>query len=155
MTSVLHSGLQFPQWYSKLHTVETIRGIEVQWSLGAMLYHTRYMPLRDIQRRELMLQTKRLYNSRTRLPEVCEVALFVTALLFLGLILLSLHKASLLCTTHRVRAALNQHRRSLSMPTSWTKPRSSSIFTNLLPASIADRSNGRNLLPLYSSSGEQ
>ena len=48
MTVVLHKGLKFPKDFKKLTTVQMIKGKEVQWTLGAILYRTRFMPLRDM-----------------------------------------------------------------------------------------------------------
>lgn len=46
MTSVFHDGLKFPKEYDGLTTVQMIEGKEVQWTLGAILYRTRFLPLR-------------------------------------------------------------------------------------------------------------
>jgi len=43
---VLHEGLNFPESGKKLTNVQTINGAEVQWALGALIYRTRYLPLR-------------------------------------------------------------------------------------------------------------
>lgn len=57
MTTVLHKGLRFPSGYKGLKTAQLINGKEVQWSLGALLYRTRFLPLRDM-RAEDVLSTK-------------------------------------------------------------------------------------------------
>ena len=49
MTTVLHKGLRFPDGYKGLKTVQLINGKEVQWSLGALLYRTRFLPLRNMK----------------------------------------------------------------------------------------------------------
>lgn len=49
MTTVLHDGLKFPKSYKGLTTVQLIDGKEVQWTLGALLYRTRFLPLRDME----------------------------------------------------------------------------------------------------------
>lgn len=49
MTTVLHEGFKFPQNYSNLRSAFYIRGKEVQWTLGAILYRTRFLPLREVQ----------------------------------------------------------------------------------------------------------
>ncbi|CAG5105520.1 Oidioi.mRNA.OKI2018_I69.chr1.g2197.t1.cds [Oikopleura dioica] len=46
---VLHEGLNFPEEGKKLTNVQTIDGAEVQWALGALIYRTRYLPLRNAQ----------------------------------------------------------------------------------------------------------
>lgn len=49
MTSALHDGLKFPKDYHGLTTVQMIEGKEVQWTLGALLYRTRFLPLKDMR----------------------------------------------------------------------------------------------------------
>ena len=46
MSLVLHEGFGFPEERTVLHSTASINGCSVQWSLGALLYHTRYLPLR-------------------------------------------------------------------------------------------------------------
>jgi len=49
VTTVLHDGLNFPKDYDGLTTVQMIKGKELQWTLGALLYRTRFLPLRDME----------------------------------------------------------------------------------------------------------
>ncbi|KAG8441041.1 hypothetical protein GDO86_006687 [Hymenochirus boettgeri] len=49
MHEVFHTGFSFPSNYSNLKTVLQVYDKEVQWTLGAILYRTRFLPLRDIQ----------------------------------------------------------------------------------------------------------
>ncbi|KAM9810820.1 ectonucleoside triphosphate diphosphohydrolase 4 [Neosynchiropus ocellatus] len=49
MYEVLHSGFSFPTDYPNLKTALLVYDKEVQWTLGAILYRTRFLPLRDIQ----------------------------------------------------------------------------------------------------------
>ncbi|NXW43870.1 ENTP4 diphosphohydrolase, partial [Nyctiprogne leucopyga] len=49
MYEVFHSGFAFPVSYSNLKTALQVYDKEVQWTLGAILYRTRFLPLRDIQ----------------------------------------------------------------------------------------------------------
>ncbi|XP_036389097.1 ectonucleoside triphosphate diphosphohydrolase 7-like [Megalops cyprinoides] len=49
MYEVLHSGFRFPQDYPSLKTAQLVYDKEVQWTLGAMLFKTRFLPLRDLQ----------------------------------------------------------------------------------------------------------
>lgn len=46
MATVLHDGLHLPTNYKQLTTVQHVGDSEVHWSLGALLYKTRYYPLR-------------------------------------------------------------------------------------------------------------
>uniref|UniRef100_A0A5K3EVA9 Apyrase n=1 Tax=Mesocestoides corti TaxID=53468 RepID=A0A5K3EVA9_MESCO len=44
--NVLHTGFGFSQSYSNVHPIDSLSGIEVQWSLGALVY---YMQLPEFQ----------------------------------------------------------------------------------------------------------
>ncbi len=46
LSLVLHEGLGFPKDSISLHSVASMDGQSVQWALGALLYNTRYLPLR-------------------------------------------------------------------------------------------------------------
>lgn len=37
--NVLHSGFGFSRNYNNLHPIDKLAEIEVQWSLGAFIYH--------------------------------------------------------------------------------------------------------------------
>ncbi|KAM3830925.1 ectonucleoside triphosphate diphosphohydrolase 4 isoform 2-T3 [Vipera latastei] len=49
MYEVFHKGFGFPVNYNNLKTALQVYDKEVQWTLGAILYRTRFLPLRDIQ----------------------------------------------------------------------------------------------------------
>uniref|UniRef100_M3XWG1 nucleoside-triphosphate phosphatase n=2 Tax=Mustela putorius furo TaxID=9669 RepID=M3XWG1_MUSPF len=49
MFEVFHRGFSFPVNYKNLKTALQVYDKEVQWTLGAILYRTRFLPLRDIQ----------------------------------------------------------------------------------------------------------
>ncbi|XP_028651505.1 ectonucleoside triphosphate diphosphohydrolase 7-like [Erpetoichthys calabaricus] len=49
MYEVLHTGFKFPKDYSSLKTAQLVYDKEVQWTLGAILFKTRFLPLRDLQ----------------------------------------------------------------------------------------------------------
>nr|XP_033805505.1 ectonucleoside triphosphate diphosphohydrolase 4 isoform X3 [Geotrypetes seraphini] len=49
MYEVFHTGFSFPVDYHNLKTTLQIYDKEVQWTLGAILYRTRFLPLRTIQ----------------------------------------------------------------------------------------------------------
>ncbi|XP_064418998.1 ectonucleoside triphosphate diphosphohydrolase 7 [Latimeria chalumnae] len=53
MYEVLHSGFDFPLDYPNLHTAQLVYDKEVQWTLGAILYKTRFLPLRDLRQESL------------------------------------------------------------------------------------------------------
>ena len=46
LSVILHEGLGFPKDSISLHSVSRIDGQSVQWPLGALIYHTRFLPLR-------------------------------------------------------------------------------------------------------------
>lgn len=46
MYQVLHQGFRFPLDYPSLRTAQLVYDREVQWTLGAILYKTRFLPLR-------------------------------------------------------------------------------------------------------------
>lgn len=46
MFEVLHSGFRFPTNYARLTTAQLVDDKEVQWTLGAILFKTRFLPLR-------------------------------------------------------------------------------------------------------------
>ncbi|KAM8841822.1 ectonucleoside triphosphate diphosphohydrolase 7-like isoform 1-T1 [Synchiropus picturatus] len=50
---VLHSGFRFPADYPSLRTAQLVYDKEVQWTLGAILFKTRFLPLRDLQQEAL------------------------------------------------------------------------------------------------------
>lgn len=47
---LLHDGLHMPNSYNKYKSVLTLGGNNVQWTLGALLYRTRFFPLQSIER---------------------------------------------------------------------------------------------------------
>eukprot|EP00795_Rhopilema_esculentum_P011964 gene11964-2540_t len=58
MTTVLHYGLKFPRGYRGLTSALMVNGKEIQWTLGAMLYRTRFMPLRKIRKTTFYTSSK-------------------------------------------------------------------------------------------------
>nr|XP_006812996.1 PREDICTED: ectonucleoside triphosphate diphosphohydrolase 4-like [Saccoglossus kowalevskii] len=49
MVAILHDGFKFPENYHNLRTASLIHDKEVQWTLGAILFRTRFLPLREMQ----------------------------------------------------------------------------------------------------------
>lgn len=49
---VLHEGLGFHEDSISLQSTGGINGQNVQWPLGALLYYTRYLPLREVQQQQ-------------------------------------------------------------------------------------------------------
>ncbi|UJR23698.1 hypothetical protein I4U23_026680 [Adineta vaga] len=46
----LHDGLKFPVDYERLRSASLVNNNDVQWTLGAMIYKTRFYPLKSIDR---------------------------------------------------------------------------------------------------------
>lgn len=44
----LHDGLKFPLNYQHLQSASLINNNDVQWTLGAILYRTRFFPLKSV-----------------------------------------------------------------------------------------------------------
>lgn len=50
--ALLHDGLRMPTSYSKYKSVSSLKGSTVQWTLGALLYRTRFFPLAAVEARD-------------------------------------------------------------------------------------------------------
>lgn len=48
LSVVLHHGFQFPRNYRHFYSTQKIDGKDVQWTLGALIHRSRYLPLREI-----------------------------------------------------------------------------------------------------------
>lgn len=62
---VLHEGLGFSEDTVSLQSTGSIYGQSVQWPLGALLYQTRYLPLREVQQQQLQQLKTPLGDSAT------------------------------------------------------------------------------------------
>ncbi|XP_060786682.1 ectonucleoside triphosphate diphosphohydrolase 4 isoform X2 [Neoarius graeffei] len=102
MYEVFHSGFSFPQGYENLKTALLVYDKEVQWTLGAILYRTRFLPLRDIQQESLKGSHSHWHRGFTFMNNhYLFLACFMVVLLSIMLYLLRLRRI------HR-RAALNR-----------------------------------------------
>ncbi|CAL8331802.1 unnamed protein product [Lota lota] len=87
MYEVLHSGFRFPKDYPSLKTAQLVYDKEVQWTLGAILFKTRFLPLRDLQQEVFRqshpswLRSSFLYNHH--LFSVCVLVVLLAILLYI------------------------------------------------------------------------
>ncbi|CAG5945733.1 unnamed protein product [Menidia menidia] len=87
MFEVLHSGFRFPFDYPSLKTAQLVYDKEVQWTLGAILFKTRFLPLRDLQQETLRqshpgwLRPPLLYNHH--LFSLCLLVVVLAILLYI------------------------------------------------------------------------
>lgn len=86
MYEVLHSGFRFPKDYPSLRTAQLVYDKEVQWTLGAILFKTRFLPLRDLQQEAFRqnhpswLRSSFLYNHH--LFSLCVLVVLLAILLY-------------------------------------------------------------------------
>ncbi|XP_054460088.1 ectonucleoside triphosphate diphosphohydrolase 7-like isoform X1 [Anoplopoma fimbria] len=87
MYEVLHSGFRFPADYQNLKTAQLVYDKEVQWTLGAILFKTRFLPLRDLQQETLRqnhpswLRSSFVYNHH--LFSLCILVVVLAILLYI------------------------------------------------------------------------
>ncbi|KAM7009628.1 ectonucleoside triphosphate diphosphohydrolase 7-like [Tautogolabrus adspersus] len=87
MYEVLHSGFRFPTDYTSLKTAQLVYDKEVQWTLGAILFKTRFLPLRDLQQETLRqnhpswLRSSFVYNHH--LFSLCILVVVLAILLYI------------------------------------------------------------------------
>ncbi|XP_068451758.1 ectonucleoside triphosphate diphosphohydrolase 7-like [Clinocottus analis] len=87
MFEVLHSGFRFPADYLNLRTAQLVNDKEVQWTLGAILFKTRFLPLRDLQQETLRqshpswLRSSFVYNHH--LFSLCILVVLLAILLYI------------------------------------------------------------------------
>lgn len=106
MYQVLHEGFHFPLDYSSLHMAQLVDDREVQWTLGAILYKTRFLPLRDLrqessrQAHSPWLRLSFVYNHY--LFFVCILVVLLAIILYL-LRLRRIHSRQLCLAPHNLR----------------------------------------------------
>ncbi|XP_040002306.1 ectonucleoside triphosphate diphosphohydrolase 4-like [Xiphias gladius] len=87
MYEVLHSGFRFPTDYLSLKTAQLVYDKEVQWTLGAILFKTRFLPLRDLPQETLRqshpswLRSSFVYNHH--LFSLCILVVVLAILLYI------------------------------------------------------------------------
>jgi len=82
---VLHEGLNFPKTGKKLTSLQTINGTEIQWALGALIYRTRFLPLRE----QSIGETSEVYeaNGPSVSPMDTSLVLLIFCIVFVILLL--------------------------------------------------------------------
>ncbi|CAM4713884.1 unnamed protein product [Leuciscus chuanchicus] len=101
MYEVLHSGFAFPAAYENLRTALLVYDKEVQWTLGAILYRTRFLPLRDIQQESLKGSHSRWHHSFSFMNNhYLFLACFLVVVLSIFLYLLRLRRIHSRSTLH-------------------------------------------------------
>ncbi|MGH0116684.1 UNVERIFIED_CONTAM: hypothetical protein FKN15_021232, partial [Acipenser sinensis] len=84
MYEVLHTGFQFPKDYPNLKTAQLVYDKEVQWTLGAILFKIRFLPLRDLQ----VEAFRQSHSSWIRFSFVCNHYLIFACILVVVLAIL-------------------------------------------------------------------
>ncbi|KAJ8380101.1 hypothetical protein SKAU_G00008790 [Synaphobranchus kaupii] len=111
MYEVFHSGFSFPAVYENLRTALLVYDKEVQWTLGAILYRTRFLPLRDIQQEILKGAHSHWRHSFSFVnTHYLFLACFLVVLLSILLYLLRLR---------RIHRRMNQRNITATSPAQW------------------------------------
>ncbi|RUS90479.1 hypothetical protein EGW08_001747 [Elysia chlorotica] len=66
MSQVFHRGFSFPTSFKKLRSAQLVNGKDVGWTLGALIYKTRYLPLRDIESEKEHLEVTSAWQRAVR-----------------------------------------------------------------------------------------
>ncbi|KAE9418104.1 hypothetical protein Angca_002511, partial [Angiostrongylus cantonensis] len=80
ITAVLHDGFDVDRERNNFQSAFNIAGQEVQWALGAMIYHMRYFPLRNSATN--LVVTRHPSDSSLPSPFVFWISVFAMFLLF-------------------------------------------------------------------------
>ncbi|XP_064600465.1 ectonucleoside triphosphate diphosphohydrolase 4-like isoform X2 [Liolophura sinensis] len=66
--AVLHDGFKFPTTYTNFRSAQLVNGKDVQWTLGALIYRTRFIPLREIEKHEASVEAVPVKRSSVFYP---------------------------------------------------------------------------------------
>jgi len=78
----LHDGLKFPVNYQRLRSASLVNNNDVQWTLGAILYKTRFLPLRAINQVKSTIHYRRTNTDSTIMIILICTMLIVCILIF-------------------------------------------------------------------------
>ncbi|CAF0886637.1 unnamed protein product [Didymodactylos carnosus] len=79
----VHDGLKFPMDYKGLKSASLVNNHDVQWTLGAILYKTRFLPLRTINHIHSATHYRHTHqHSSTVISIICIIFIFLCLLLY-------------------------------------------------------------------------
>ncbi|CAF3614374.1 unnamed protein product [Adineta steineri] len=78
----LHDGLKFPVNYQRLRSASLVNNNDVQWTLGAILYKTRFLPLRAINQVKSTLHYKQSHRDSSAIIILICAMLVMCILIF-------------------------------------------------------------------------
>jgi Golgi nucleoside diphosphatase len=78
----LHDGLKFPVNYQRLRSASLVNKNDVQWTLGAILYKTRFLPLRSINQVKSTMHYRRSHTDSTAIIILICTMLLLCMLIF-------------------------------------------------------------------------
>lgn len=78
----LHDGLRFPVNYQRLRSASLVNNNDVQWTLGAILYKTRFLPLRSINQVKSAVHYRRHNTDSTMMLLLIFTMLLICVLIF-------------------------------------------------------------------------
>ncbi|CAF0793243.1 unnamed protein product [Rotaria sordida] len=78
----LHDGLKFPINYERLRSASLVNNNDVQWTLGAILYKTRFLPLRAINQVKSTIHYRRTHTDSTAMIILICSMLLLCVLIF-------------------------------------------------------------------------
>ncbi|KAM3726936.1 Nucleoside-diphosphatase mig-23 [Dirofilaria immitis] len=83
ITTVLHEGFSISKTRNHFRSVFDVNGQEVHWALGALLYHMRYFPLREVVPRKLQHPNSHIVSNRIPMYWIILLALLIVIVLWM------------------------------------------------------------------------
>jgi len=78
----LHDGLKFPMNYQRLRSASLVNNNDVQWTLGAILYKTRFLPLRTLNQVKSAMHYRRAHTEATTIIALVSLVIILCGLIF-------------------------------------------------------------------------